>query len=60
MSSPTKCAHPACECLVPPKGPYGQYCSESCKKAAAITELHCNCQHDACRVPERVMSLPHV
>jgi hypothetical protein len=53
MQSPGKCAHPSCECLVQPNGPYGKYCSEPCKKARQITELHCNCQHEACREPGR-------
>ena len=49
MADTTKCAHPACECQVPPKGPYGKYCSEHCKEAGQITELRCNCQHVECR-----------
>lgn len=60
MSSSAKCAHSACECIVPPNSQYGLYCSESCKKAARITELHCNCQHAECREPPRVVPLPHV
>jgi hypothetical protein len=47
----SKCAHPACECFVAPKGAYGKYCSDECKRAGQITELHCNCQHPECRVP---------
>jgi hypothetical protein len=49
MAEPAKCAHPSCECTVRQKGPYGWYCSEHCKEAGQITELHCNCQHDECR-----------
>jgi hypothetical protein len=49
--SSSKCAHPACECHVTAKGPYGKYCSEQCKKAGNFTELHCNCQHPECREP---------
>ena len=49
MAEPAKCAHPSCECTMPVKGPYGKYCSEHCKEAGDITELHCNCQHDECR-----------
>ena len=49
--STSKCAHMACECLVPPKGPFGKYCSEHCKKAGGMMELHCNCQHPECRDP---------
>jgi len=51
--NPAKCARPACECLVPAKAPHGKYCSEECKEAGHITELHCTCPHDECRHPER-------
>jgi hypothetical protein len=44
-----KCAHPACDCQVPPGGPFGKYCCEHCKHAGKITELRCNCQHPECR-----------
>ena len=57
MANAAKCAHPSCECLVTPKGPYGKYCSESCKEAGFITELRCNCQHAECRDPERFQSV---
>jgi len=50
MTNERKCAHPACECIVAPKAPYGKYCSEECKRAGQISELHCNCQHPACRM----------
>ena len=49
MTNPQKCAHPACECMVAAKGQYGKYCSEECKRAGQISELHCNCQHIDCR-----------
>ena len=49
MAEPSRCAHPSCECVVPPKGAYGKYCSEVCKEAGQITELRCNCQHAECR-----------
>jgi len=49
MTNERKCAHPACECMVAPKAPYGKYCSEECKRAGQISELHCNCQHPPCR-----------
>jgi hypothetical protein len=49
MNNPQKCAHPACECNVDAKGQYGKYCSEECKRAGQISELHCNCQHLECR-----------
>ena len=48
MAESAKCAHPSCECTVLAKGPYGRYCSEHCKEAGQITELHCNCQHAEC------------
>ncbi len=50
--TPSKCAHPACECIVAAKGEYGKYCSEECKRAGQIAELHCNCKHMECRAPE--------
>ena len=43
-----KCAHPACVCLVPKGGQFGKYCSERCKEAGDITELHCDCKHPGC------------
>ena len=49
MTSPNKCAHPACTCLVAKDGAYGRYCSEHCKEAADETELRCDCQHATCR-----------
>ncbi len=55
MANPNaKCAHEACECVVSPNGPSGKYCSEECRRAGQMTELHCNCQHDACRHAGRV------
>lgn len=42
---PQKCAHPSCDCTVPPGT---KYCSDYCKKAPE-TELHCNCMHHGCR-----------
>ncbi len=50
MSLPSKCAHPSCECSVPAKADHGRFCSEHCRKAGQITELHCNCQHLECRL----------
>ena len=44
-----KCAHPPCKCMVPAHRPWGDYCSEHCKEAGAITELRCGCQHEECR-----------
>jgi len=44
-----KCAHPACNCMVPKGGQFGKYCSEHCKEAGDITELHCDCKHPGCR-----------
>jgi len=45
----SKCAHPACNCIVPKGGQFGKYCSEHCKEAGDITELHCDCKHPGCR-----------
>jgi hypothetical protein len=44
-----KCAHPVCNCTVAPNGEYGKYCSDHCKKAHKMTELHCGCPHPDCR-----------
>ena len=49
MADTNKCAHPACQCMVPKGGPYGKYCSEYCKESGEHTELRCNCQHPECR-----------
>ena len=46
----SKCAHPACNCMVTKGGQFGKYCSEHCKEAAEETELRCDCQHLTCRV----------
>ena len=43
-----KCAHPACNCTVQKGGPFGKYCSEHCKEARDIIELHCDCKHPGC------------
>jgi len=41
-----KCAHPACKC----QAPEGEdYCSESCKDAADMTEISCCCEHPECQ-----------
>jgi hypothetical protein len=50
MTPTSKCAHPACLCLVEKRGPYGKYCSEHCKEAAGEIELRCDCQHTVCRI----------
>ena len=49
MGDANKCAHPACQCIVPKGGPYGSYCSEHCKESGQRIELRCGCQHAACR-----------
>ena len=49
MADTNKCAHPACQCMVPKGGPHGKYCSEYCKESGGHTELRCGCQHPACR-----------
>jgi hypothetical protein len=49
MDNTTKCAHPACECMVAKGGPYGKFCSESCQKKGDQIELHCDCHHPGCR-----------
>jgi hypothetical protein len=42
-----KCAHPACGCL-PEAG--NDYCSQTCKEAADLTEIACQCGHSGCAV----------
>jgi len=49
MTESTKCAHPACNCLVEKNAEFGKYCSEHCKEAGDYTELRCDCQHPPCR-----------
>jgi hypothetical protein len=49
MAAAVKCAHPACQCMVEPKGPHGKYCSDHCRQAGDKTELRCDCQHPPCR-----------
>ena len=49
MTDPTKCAHPACKCLVSKDSPHGKYCSKHCKEAADLTEVHCDCKHPGCQ-----------
>ena len=49
MAQATKCAHPACSCMVAPNGPFGKYCSDHCKASGNITELRCTCHHPECR-----------
>jgi hypothetical protein len=48
MADTQKCAHPSCTCMVKTAGPYGKYCSESCKEKRQQTELRCECRHPAC------------
>lgn len=48
MTSPTKCAHPACQCTVSSNGPFGVYCSAHCKAAGELDELRCECGHPGC------------
>ena len=43
--TPTKCAHPACECLI---GGEGKHCSQYCKEAADLNEIACQCGHPEC------------
>jgi hypothetical protein len=45
MPERKKCAHPACNCVVPDDG---KYCSQYCEDAADTTELSCNCRHAGC------------
>jgi len=47
----TKCAHPACSCLVP-EGT--EYCSNYCHDTGKDTELACNCGHKGCQAAELI------
>jgi hypothetical protein len=49
MADVSKCAHPACNCMVAKGGPWGKYCSEHCKEMGDEVELRCDCQHPECR-----------
>jgi hypothetical protein len=46
MNVMTKCAHPACNCVMVDGK---EYCSETCADAKSVTELACQCQHSACQ-----------
>ena len=48
MDKPSKCAHPACDCIVPEKGEFGSYCSAHCQDAKSLNELRCECGHPQC------------
>ena len=50
-----KCAHPACMCIVPEDGEYGDYCSEHCKDAGDMAEIECECGHPACNAETHKM-----
>lgn len=39
------CEHPACGC---PKTKGSNFCSDSCKDAADLTEIACQCGHPGC------------
>jgi hypothetical protein len=47
----TKCAHPACQCLVSKDE---KYCSAYCHDAADTVEISCNCDHPGCSLAEAV------
>ena len=38
MTDSSKCAHPACQCIVQKQGEDDKYCSEHCKEAATREE----------------------
>jgi len=48
MREAAKCAHEACECTVPPHGPFGKYCSDHCREAHGFAAFRCGCHHDEC------------
>ncbi len=39
-----KCAHPSCNCAAT----VGDYCSEQCRRNAAVGQTDCNCGHSDC------------
>lgn len=45
--STEKCTHPACGCSTREDS---EYCSQSCKEAADLTEIACQCGHPGCDV----------
>ena len=49
MEKATKCANPACQCMVTSGGQYGKYCSDHCREVKGVTELRCDCKHPACK-----------
>jgi hypothetical protein len=46
MTSKSKCAHPACNCI---PAYAEEYCSAPCADAKNLTELACQCDHRECR-----------
>ena len=48
MTKVEKCAHQSCVCIVHEGGEFGDYCSAHCQEAKDLTELRCECGHDAC------------
>jgi len=52
MTTATKCAHPACDCLVTKNGPFGKFCSDHCREAGGISALSCHCHHEGCGTPK--------
>jgi hypothetical protein len=46
MNTPSKCTHPACNC-VPADGK--KYCSDTCSDSKGLLELTCQCQHPECQ-----------
>jgi len=46
MTTKSKCAHPACNCMPP----YAEkYCNAVCADAKNLPELTCQCDHAVCR-----------
>ena len=45
MTDKNKCAHPLCNCATEAGE---KYCSEYCRKTAALPELKCYCHHAGC------------
>jgi hypothetical protein len=47
MSEPKKCENASCACITEGEE---NYCSPFCEASTGVTEVLCECGHDACRV----------
>jgi len=56
MTTPTKCAHPACDCFVDKHGPFGKFCSDHCREAGTFSALSCHSHHEGCGAATKPVS----